>query len=321
MIRSEHFNFIEENLNILAYRINSRGKLNILDFHNHSESFYLHLTNILFDWNTTNENENKQNIEAIDLIDHDNELVIQISATNTKEKIESSLAKNIIKKYEKYTFKFISISNDADNLRGKTYKNPHTINFNPSNDIIDKNLILKKILNFDIDKQKDIYNFIKKELGNNKIEIPFDFSDEEIKDIIIEFKKQLPKISDEVKAKVEEVKYDFNDIGKDIKNEKNRLSIEYYQNEILSRSLMDFDKIKYFLEDEINSNFKDYYYDIASELSGMITLKRDNFDAFEEVIIYIYKKITDGGNELKGSKIHIKTLLHYMYMNCEIGLK
>jgi hypothetical protein len=84
---------------------------------------------------------------------------------------------------------------------------------------------------------------------------------------------------------------------------------------------MDFDKIKYFLEDEINSDFKDYYYDIASELSGMITLKRDNFDAFEEVIIYIYQKITDGDNELKGSKIHIKTLLHYMYMNCEIGLK
>ena len=53
---------------------------------------------------------------------------------------------------------------------------------------------------------------------------------------------------------------------------------------------MDFDKIKYFLEDEINSDFKDYYYDIASELSGMITLRRDNFDAFEELIIFIYQK-------------------------------
>ena len=155
----------------------------------------------------------------------------------------------------------------------------------------------------------------------DKHHIPFDFSDEEIKDIIIEFKKQLPKISDEVKAKVSDVKYDFNDIEKDIKNQKNFLSLEYYQNEILSKSLMDFDKIKYFLEDEINSDFKDYYYDIASELSGMITLRRDNFDAFEEVIIFIYQKITDGSNELKGSKIHIKTLLHYMYMNCEIGLK
>ena len=155
----------------------------------------------------------------------------------------------------------------------------------------------------------------------DKHHIPFDFSDEEIKDIIIEFKKQLPKISDEVKAKVSDVKYDFNDIEKDIKNQKNFLSLEYYQNEILSKSLMDFDKIKYFLEDEINSDFKDYYYDIASELSGMITLRRDNFDAFEELIIFIYQKITDGSNELKGSKIHIKTLLHYMYMNCEIGLK
>jgi len=321
MLRSKYFNFIEEKINILAYRINSRGRLNILDFHNHSESFYLHLINLLFDWNTSNENENKQNVEAIDLIDHTNELVIQISATNTKEKIESSLAKNLIKKYKHYTFKFISISNDADNLRTKIYKNPHLINFNPANDIIDKNLIFKKILGFDPDKQKKINDLIRKELGSDKVEISFDFSDEEIKDIIIEFKKQLPKISNDIKGKVDQLKYDFNDIEKDLKNQKNGLSIEYYQNEILAKSLMDFDKIKYFLEDEINSLFKDYFYDITSELSGMITLKRDDFGAFEEVLIFIYQKIANETKELKGNKIHIKTLLHYMYMNCEIGLK
>lgn len=42
MNRSQYFNYIEEKLNTLATRIESRGKLNILDFHLHSEDFYLH---------------------------------------------------------------------------------------------------------------------------------------------------------------------------------------------------------------------------------------------------------------------------------------
>jgi hypothetical protein len=42
--------------------------------------------------------------------------------------------------------------------------------------------------------------------------IPFEFSDEEIKDIILEFKKQLHDISEDIKTKVEQVKYDFNRI-------------------------------------------------------------------------------------------------------------
>ena len=99
------------------------------------------------------------------------------------------------------------------------------------------------------------------------------------------------------------------------------MSKEYYENEILSRSYSEFTEIQNFLEDDKNSDLRDYYFDITSELSGLITLRRDNFDLFDEVFIFIYQKIADGNKELKGGKRHIFTLLHYMYMNCEIGLK
>jgi hypothetical protein len=89
----------------------------------------------------------------------------------------------------------------------------------------------------------------------------------------------------------------------------------------LSKSLLDFSNIKSFLEDDKNYELRDYYFDITSELSSLITLRRENFDAFEEVMIFIYQKVADGSSELKGGKRHISTLLHYMYMNCEIGLK
>jgi len=173
------------------------------------------------------------------------------------------------------------------------------------------------INNLYLNQHKDIVKLFELD----KHHIPFDFSDEDIKNIIVEFRKQLPDITIDLANKVEKSKYDFDKIGIVEKNEKNKLGEDYFMNVIKAKSLMEFDKIQYFLENDINSEFKDYYYDIVSELSGMIVLKRTNFAVFEEIFIFIYQKITDGNNELKGSKRHVLTLLHYMYMNCEIGLK
>jgi len=164
MNRPNYFNVIEERLNLLALRIISRGRLNILNLHGHSENFYQYLLNEVYGWTVTNENDFKQNIEAIDLIDHTNKLILQVSSTASKQKIESSLSKDSIKNYKGYTFKFVSIARDADELRKQTYINPHGIAFNPSTDIIDKNSILSKIRGLHITDQERIYNFVKKEL-------------------------------------------------------------------------------------------------------------------------------------------------------------
>jgi hypothetical protein len=164
MNRLNYFNVIEERLDLLALRIIRRGKLNILDFHGHSENFYQYFLNEVYGWTVTNENDNKQNIEAIDLIDHTNKFVIQVSATASKRKIESSLSKDLIKKYKAYTFKFISIAREADQLRKDTFINPHGIIFNPSSDILDIQTILSKVRGMHPDDQKRIYVFVKKEL-------------------------------------------------------------------------------------------------------------------------------------------------------------
>jgi hypothetical protein len=166
MSRSRYFDYIEEKINTLATRINSRGKLNILNLHIHSEDFYAYFLNELYGWNLKNENPFKQNVEAIDLIDHTNKYVIQVSATNTKAKIESSLDKNLIKQHATYTFKFISIAKDADDLKKRIFKNPHCIKFTPASDVIDKNSILNCIKGLHIDDQRKIYDFIRKELGS-----------------------------------------------------------------------------------------------------------------------------------------------------------
>lgn len=165
MNRSKYFEYIEEKIHILAHRIQTKGKLNILNLHLHSENFYLHFFNLLYDYELINLNTNTQNVEAIDLIDHKNKIIFQVSSTCTKQKIESTLAKEIFKKYKDYTFKFISISIDATDLRTKTFSNPHSVSFDPQNDIFDIKTILNYILTEKIKSQRELYEFIKDELG------------------------------------------------------------------------------------------------------------------------------------------------------------
>ena len=166
MNRTRYYNYIEEKLNFLAYRIETRGKVNLLDLNIHSEAFFAELFNILYDYNLVNLNCIKQNAEGIDLIDTKNKIVIQVSATCTKEKIENSLNKGIYLFYKDYNFKFISISKEVSNkLRITKFENPYNLIFNSQEDILDSTTLLRYILNLEIDKQKILFEFIKKELG------------------------------------------------------------------------------------------------------------------------------------------------------------
>lgn len=164
MNRSKYFDFIEERLVSLASRIEVRAKKNLLDLNIHSENFYSAFFNELFGWNLQNMNTIQQNAEAIDLRDDTSKILIQVSSTASKQKIDAALSKDL-SSYRGYSFKYISISNkDAKNLRSKTYENPHKLTFSPASDIHDVLSILNHVLSLDIDSQKRIYSFIRKEL-------------------------------------------------------------------------------------------------------------------------------------------------------------
>lgn len=160
-----YYDYIEEKLHVLAYRTETKGKLNILDLHMHSENFYLHFFNLIYGLSLENINQFIPNAPAIDLIDHTNKIVIQVSSTNSKAKIEGALKKSIIKRYSSYTFKFISIAKNASTLKDISYNNPHSIAFNPSSDIYDIATILSDIHEKPASEMYNIFEFIKNELG------------------------------------------------------------------------------------------------------------------------------------------------------------
>ncbi|MDY6993804.1 MAG: ABC-three component system protein [Pseudomonadota bacterium] len=174
MNRNLYYDYIEEKLHVLAERVRTGGKLNMLGLHMHSENFYLHLFDLLYGYKLENMNQNNQNVEAIDLIDHENKIVVQVSADNRKSKLESALSKKIIEKYKDYQFKFISIAKRADNLRNSSISNPYSINFDPSRDVFDVKKILSDILIKNAEAQKKVYQFIKSELGNEVDSVKLD---------------------------------------------------------------------------------------------------------------------------------------------------
>lgn len=188
---------------------------------------------------------------------------------------------------------------------------------------IKKETGLKNVVIIGKESLNDLYinqnSVIIKEFRLDLNHIPFDFSEDEIKTIITSFKTQLPKIVSDLSVEVNKVKFDFDRIKIEEKNKKNNLSKEYFENEILSHSLQDFEKIQSFLSNPRNEEIKEQYFDIASELRNVIQIKRSNFSLFEELFIFIYKKVCDG-SDIKGKR-HVYTLLHYMYYECLIGIK
>jgi len=167
MKRADYFNFIEQNLNFLAFRTLERGRLNLLEIHLHSENFYRDLLNLIFGWRLRNLNAVDQNTEGIDLVCDANSVVVQVSATATKHKIESALAKDLAG-YSSYTFKFMSICRSAKNLTSadKQYSNPHGLPFDHTKDIHDTTSVLGAINNLDIERLRAVYDYIALNLGD-----------------------------------------------------------------------------------------------------------------------------------------------------------
>jgi hypothetical protein len=148
---------------MLAYEVELRGSLNILDLHIHCENFYAKLLNCIYGFSLENINAIKKNADGIDLVDHASKMVLQVSATATPAKIQSSLSKDLTP-YAGYNFKFASISKDSSALRTKAYENPHGFIFQPTQDIIDVKSLAAVIQHLPLSKQEEVYKFLQREL-------------------------------------------------------------------------------------------------------------------------------------------------------------
>lgn len=101
--RQTYINDIVNRLSGLASSVELSGLLNLLGLHVISEDFYVDLLNLIYGWKLRNANSLQQNAPGIDLVDDSNRILVQVTGTSTKGKIDHSL-KEIPEKYTGYHF-------------------------------------------------------------------------------------------------------------------------------------------------------------------------------------------------------------------------
>lgn len=149
----------------------------------------------------------------------------------------------------------------------------------------------------------------------NRLLLPFEFDESDLRDVIVFLHKQIKENN------TVPVQSGFQYPGLDKKNKLNNLGKNYFDN-IIKNSMEDFDKIRLFLSNSINNDIEEIYSDAISELNAKIGLKREQFYEFEQILETCYDNLVrDNANILKGKKKLVRTLLHYMYCNCDIGIK
>ena len=157
---------------------------------------------------------------------------------------------------------------------------------------------------------------IGKTLNLNKLFLPLEFYEKDLKEIILEFSEMKERVGEAVKRKLEELKY----TDKTRKNELNNLGKEYFEF-IKRNSLADFHKIETFLKDPVNKQYKTYYENTVSDLQDIVIIKRNEFHQFEELLHELYTFImTYNLDALKDNRKLVRVFLHYMYWHCDIGV-
>lgn len=185
-------------------------------------------------------------------------------------------------------------------------------------DLIDANTNIPNVIIADEKIQQWLQSFpdVVKEAKLHDLLRPLQFDESELKFLIEEFHKSLPK-ADEIKSP-DSLKY----LNLDKKNELNNLSKQYFD-DVIKRHFSHFETIKSFLSDPINKHLKDIYQDTVDEVNAKISVSRNEYLVFEGLLEDLYDYVIKNNTEFlnSGRKRLVRVFLNYMYCNCDIGKK
>ena len=155
---------ITSRLSYLSSEVRLSGSMNLHDSNVLLEDVFKEILNITYGIELQNANLIKQNIKAIDLIDCSTKTFIQVSSDYSKAKVQSSLDKIELPKYEGYTFKFVCISKGVSHLKKHHFNVPEGISFNAETDCYDDKRILRDILAKDIDTIRKLASYLEESI-------------------------------------------------------------------------------------------------------------------------------------------------------------
>ena len=288
--------------------------MNLLDSNVLLEDVFKEILNITYGLKLQNANLIKQNIKAIDLIDCSSKTIIQVSSDNSKAKVQTSLDKIELPKYEGYTFKFVCISKGVSHLKKHHFNVPEGISFNAETDCYDDKRILRDVLAKDIDTIRNLASYLEKSI------LPAT-ADERRPSVITYV---INRLADEPLAEIAvnpdtksfdlEPKIDFNSLKKwrDIISEYTVFSL------LVDKIYRAYDEQGVNKSFAVLSSLHDLYLNLASELTGDAL-----FDKLLESVYDIINKDYECNESLTREELqmNIKIVLVDAFVRCKIFKK
>ncbi|VGO12116.1 hypothetical protein PDESU_00666 [Pontiella desulfatans] len=169
----------------------------------------------------------------------------------------------------------------------------------------------------DIERELLVHSHIVRISGLDKLRSSIQFTPEDIRDVIVQFHEQRDNIPTSFDSQ-----HDFEYPGMAKKNEINGVSEEYYKY-ICDDSMMHFSDIRAFLKNPRNQTEADQYHAVADELKGQLILHKERYPNFDHALEEVAKLVHQRSPELQpASRRRLsKVLVHYMYVDCDIGEK
>ena len=278
------------------------------------EDVFKEILNITYGLDLQNANLIKQNIKAIDLIDCSSKTIIQVSSDNSKTKVQTSLDKIELPKYDGYTFKFVCISKGVSHLKKHHFNVPEGISFNAETDCYDDERILKDVSAKDIDTIRNLASYLEKSI------LPAT-ADERRPSVITYV---INRLADEPLAEIAvnpdtksfdlEPKIDFNSLKKwrDIISEYTVFSL------LVDKIYRAYDEQGVNKSFAVLSSLHDLYLNLASELTGDAL-----FDKLLESVYDIVNKDYEYNESLTREElqVNIKIVLVDAFVKCKIFKK
>ncbi|MEO1054911.1 MAG: SMEK domain-containing protein, partial [Bacteroidota bacterium] len=145
-IRNNLINSISQKLAILQTHVELNNSLSLYDLNIYAEDFYRVLLNKVYGYNLINVNVVKKHAIAIDLLDADSKIAIQVTADNSKNKIVDTITKyTSSNNYQgSNSLKILIIK---PKIKRKGIISVSDYNFDLSNDILDVTEILAHLKN------------------------------------------------------------------------------------------------------------------------------------------------------------------------------
>lgn len=151
------------NLSTLKQEVSLRNAISLYDINIIAEDFYAELLNLICGYNLSNANHLSENAPAIDLIDIEKRIAIQVTSDNSSDKIKHTIQEFIQHDLYKCCDRLIILILTQKKNYSADFGTQDKFAFDKNNDIWDISYLVKRINELDVEKIRSINDFLAKE--------------------------------------------------------------------------------------------------------------------------------------------------------------